>query len=70
MMDGVWPEDITPQQAADMIEYYLDLIGIDHVGIVTDDMFTEEFVVSFASANADAYDDEGYMVNSPRFFRQ
>jgi len=64
MMDGIWPEDITPQQAADMIDYYVDLIGVDHVGIATDDMFTEELIVAFASANADSYDDEGYMINA------
>ena len=64
MMDGIWPEDITPQQAADMIEYYVDLISVDHVGIATDDLFTEDLVVGFASANADAYDDEGYMVSA------
>jgi len=62
MMDGVWPEDLTPEQAADMIDYYVKLIGIDHVGIATDDIFIEELVVGFAKANADAYDDEGYMV--------
>ena len=61
MMDGVWPEDITPQQAADMIDYYVKLIGVDHVGIATDDMFTLELVAAFAEANPDAYDDGGYM---------
>jgi len=35
MMDGIWPEDITPQQAADMIDYYVKLIGVDHVGIAS-----------------------------------
>jgi len=64
MMDGIWPDDISPQQAADMIDYYVDLIGVDHVGIATDDLFIEELVVAFAAANADAYDDEGYMVRA------
>ena len=36
MMDGIWPEDISPRQAADMIDYYVKLVGIDHVGIGTD----------------------------------
>ena len=63
-MDGIWPEDITPQQAADMIEYYVDLVGVDHVGIASDDMFSVENVVNFANANAAAYNDDGYMVNA------
>jgi len=64
MMDGIWPDDITPAQAADMIDYYVQLIGVDHVGIATDDLFTEEMVVAFATANPDAYDDEGYMISA------
>ncbi len=64
MMDGVWPEDISPQQGADMIDYYVKLVGVDHVGIATDDMFSEELIVAFATANADSYDDDGYMVNA------
>lgn len=61
MMDGIWPDDISPKQAADMIDYYVKLVGVDHVGIATDDMFSEELIVAFASANADAYNDDGYM---------
>jgi membrane dipeptidase len=64
MMDGIWPDDITPEQAADMIDYYVKLVGVDHVGIASDDMFTTENIVKFAEANADAYDDDGYMVNA------
>ncbi|WP_370980571.1 dipeptidase [Agaribacterium sp. ZY112] len=64
MMDGIWPEDITPAQGADMIDYYVKLVGVDHVGIATDDMFTEQFIVGFASANANSYDDDGYMVKA------
>jgi membrane dipeptidase len=64
MMDGIWPEDISPKQAADMIDYYVKLVGIDHVGIATDDMFSEEQIVAFATANADAYADDGYMTNA------
>ena len=64
MMDGIWPDDITPQQAADMIDYYVKLVGVDHVGIASDDMFTTENIVKFANANAAAYDDDGYMVNA------
>ena len=64
MMDGVWPDDISPKQAADMIEYYVKLIGVDHVGIATDDMFSTELVVDFAKANADMYADGGYMIDA------
>ena len=64
MMDGIWPDDITPQQAADMVEYYVKLVGVDHVGIASDDMFSTENIVKFATANAAAYDDNGYMVNA------
>jgi membrane dipeptidase len=64
MMDGIWPEDITPKQAADMIDYYVKLVGVDHVGIATDDMFSEELIVAFATANADIYNDDGYMISA------
>jgi len=64
MMDGIWPEDITPQQAADMIDYYVKLIGVDHVGIASDDMFTTEPTVAFAAANASLYDDGRYMLDA------
>ncbi len=64
MMDGVWPEDISPQQAADMIDYYVKLVGVDHVGIATDDMFSTELVVDFATKNAAMYDDGGYMIDA------
>jgi len=64
MMDGIWPEDITPQQCADMIDYYVNLVGIDHVGIASDDVFTTETIVDFAKENASMYPDEGYMFNA------
>jgi membrane dipeptidase len=64
MMDGIWPEDITPQQAADMIDYYVKLVGVDHVGIASDDMFTTEPTMGFVERNPDAYADDGYMVNA------
>ncbi|WP_236545300.1 dipeptidase [Tropicimonas marinistellae] len=64
MMDGIWPEDISPEQAADMIDYYVQLVGVDHVGIATDDMFSTELVVEFATANAAMYDDGGYMIDA------
>lgn len=64
MMDGVWPEDISPKQAADMIDYYVQLVGVDHVGIATDDMFSTALVVDFATKNADMYADGGYMIDA------
>ena len=64
MMDGIWPEDITPKQCADMIDYYVKLVGVDHVGLATDDMFSTELVVKFAKANAASYADGGYMINA------
>ena len=64
MMDGIWPEDISPKQAADMIDYYVKLVGVDHVGIASDDMFSTELVVDFATKNANVYNDGGYMIEA------
>ena len=64
MMDGVWPEDITPQQGADMIDYYVKLVGVDHVGIASDDMFTTKPTMDFVAINSAAYADDGYMVDA------
>jgi len=64
MMDGIWPDDITPQQAADMIDYYVKLVGVDHVGIASDDMFTTEPTMNFVNANPNLYADDGYMVDA------
>ena len=64
MMDGIWPEDITPQQCADMIDYYVKLVGVDHVGIASDDMFTTKPTMDFVAKNAAMYSDDGYMVNA------
>ena len=63
-MDGIWPDDITPQHCSDMIDYYVKLLGVDHVGIATDDMFTTSIIMDFVNANASAYDDDGYMVKA------
>lgn len=64
MMDGIWPDDISPKQCADMIDYYVQLVGVDHVGIATDDMFTTEPTMNFVNANPNLYDDGGYMVKA------
>lgn len=64
MMDGLWPDDITPLQAADMIDYYVKLVGIDHVAIASDDMFDGSLVVDFAKKNATMYNDGGYMIDA------
>ncbi len=64
MMDGIWPDDITPKQAADMIDYYVKLLGEDYVGLATDDMFDVSLVVEFAKKNATMYADGGYMIDA------
>ena len=64
MMDGIWPEDITPQQCADMVDYYVKLVGVDHVGIATDDMFTTQPTMDFVAANPGMYADGGYMTDA------
>ena len=64
MMDGIWPDNISPKQAADMIDYYVKLVGVDHVGIATDDMFSTELVVDFVKKNANLYADGGYMIDA------
>ncbi len=64
MMDGVWPDDITPEQGAGMLDYYAKLIGVDHVGLATDDLHTIEQVVPSATAHPDLFDDDGYMVDA------
>ncbi len=63
-MDGVWPEDITPKQAAEMIDGAVQEVGIDHVGIASDDMQTVAGVVGFAQKNANLYADNGYMLDA------
>jgi len=64
MMDGIWPDDISPTQVADMIDYYVKLLGEDHVGIATDDMYDVSLVVDFAKKNAAMYADGGYMIDA------
>ena len=62
MMDGVWPDDITPLQCAQMVDYYANLVGVEHVGIATDDMMRLDLVLAFTKANASLYNDGGYMI--------
>ena len=64
MMDGIWPDNISPKQAADMIDYYVKLVGEDHVGIATDDMFDVSLIVDFVKKNAAMYADGGYMLDA------
>jgi membrane dipeptidase len=64
MMDGIWPDDITPEQCADMIDYYVKLVGVDHVGIASDDMFTTKPTLDFVAKNAGMYADGGYMTDA------
>jgi len=64
MVDGIWPDNLSPKQAADMIDYYAKLVGADHVAIATDDMFDVSLVVDFAKKNASMYADGGYMIDA------
>ncbi|MGF1752773.1 dipeptidase [Vibrio makurazakiensis] len=64
MLDGVFPDDITPAQGADMLDYYVKLVGIDHVGIATDDMFSTALVKTFAKNSPQSYNDFGYMLDA------
>lgn len=64
MVDGIWPDNLSPEQAADMIDYYAKLVGVDHVAIATDDMFDVSLVVDFAKKNATMYADGGYMIDA------
>ena len=64
MMDGIWPEDITPKQCADMIDYYVKLVGVDHVGIASNDMFATKPTMDFVAKNTAMYADDGYMINA------
>ena len=64
MMDGIWPDDITPRQAAEMIDYYVKLVGVDHVGIASDDMFTTAPTMEFVAKNPNMYADDGYIVSA------
>ena len=47
-----------------MNDYYAKLVGVDHVGIATDDMFDVSLVVAFAKKNASMYADGGYMIDA------
>lgn len=64
MVDGIWPDNLSPKQAADMIDYYAKLVGVDHVAIATDDMFDTSLIVDFAKKNASMYADGGYMIDA------
>ncbi len=64
MVDGEWPDDFSPKNGADMLDYAVKIAGIDHVSIATDDMFTTAPVVAFAKANPSAYSDGGYMLKA------
>ena len=63
-MDGIWPDDISPTQRADMIDYYVQLVGVDHVGIAIDDMFTTKSTMNFVNANPNLYNDGRCMVKA------
>ena len=64
MVDGIWPDNLSPKQAADMIDYYAKLVGVDHVAIASDDIFDTSLIVDFAKKNAAMYADGGYMIDA------
>lgn len=64
MMDGIWPDNISPSQAADMIDYLKNLIGVDAIGIASDDTFMDKYLSAFIEKNKDVYNDDGYMVSA------
>jgi len=64
MIDGEWPDDIAPKHGADMLDHAKSVIGVDHIAIATDDLFTTKPVVAFAKANPAAYSDGGYMMRA------
>lgn len=64
MIHGEWPDDIAPKHGADMLDHAKKVIGVDHITIATDDLFTTAPVVAFAKANPAAYSDGGYMMNA------
>lgn len=45
-----------------MIDGAVQVVGVDHVGIATDDMMKTEKVVAFAKKHAEKYTDNGYMI--------
>ncbi len=64
MIHGEWPEDLAPKHGADMLDHAKKVIGVDHISIATDDLFTTAPVVAFAKANPAAYSDGGYMMEA------
>jgi microsomal dipeptidase-like Zn-dependent dipeptidase len=47
-----------------IIDYYVKLVGVDHVGIASDDMFTTKPTMDFVAKNSAMYADDGYMVSA------
>jgi membrane dipeptidase len=61
MLDPIFPDDIAPEHCANLIDYIVQLVGIDHCGVASDDMFTTQMVEAVAKAKPDMYDDDGFM---------
>ena len=47
-----------------MIDYYVKLVGVDHVGIASNDMFATKPTMDFVAKNTAMYADDGYMINA------
>ena len=61
MMDPIYPEQVAPEHCVAVIDYIARLVGVDHVGIASDDMFTVAPVAAFSKAHPELYDDGGFM---------
>ncbi|RLA38610.1 MAG: dipeptidase [Gammaproteobacteria bacterium] len=61
MLDPIFPDDIEPIHCANLIDYVVQLVGIDHCGIASDDMFTTSAVEGLARSKPDIYNDNGFM---------
>lgn len=61
MMDPVFPEQVAPEHCVAVLDYVAKLVGVDHVGIASDDMFTVGLVADFTVAHPELYNDGGWM---------
>ena len=43
-----------------MIDYYVKLVGVEHVRIASDDIFTTKPTMDFVARNSSMYADGGY----------
>ena len=63
-MRCIYPEQVAPEHCVAVLDYVADLVGVDHVGIASDDFFTVERVTEFSDAHPELYNDGGFMNNA------